>query len=159
MKRQGKTNELVFTQPRGIFSKTPCCLISIDSLIGLLLMRGLKWPQFLTMGVFSILDFLVQPSQIKFSSSASRIVYADFDTFEPRFSRSAFQPSYGLLSNETGFLHLSCSQIFSLEIDFTNTIGSFSQLSVVINVGAEDLTSDMFAPVMFMFSFAVRCTV
>ena len=66
-------------------------------------------------------------------------------------------PSYGLLPNETGFLHLSYSQIFSLEIGFTNTIASFSQLSVVINFGAEGLTSDTFAPVMF--PFAVRCTV
>ena len=51
------------------------------------------------------------------------------------------RPSYGLLPNETGFLHLSYSHIFSLEIDFTNTIVSFSQLSVVINFGAEGLTS------------------
>ena len=33
IKRQGKTNEVVFSQPRGIFSRTPCCLISINWLI------------------------------------------------------------------------------------------------------------------------------
>ena len=68
-----------------------------------------------------------------------------------------FRSSCGLLSNETGFLHLSCCQIFSLEIDFTNTIRSFSQLSVVISLGEEGLTSDTFAPVQLCFrlSFAV----
>ena len=69
---------------------------------------------------------------------------------------SFLRPSYGLLPNETGFLHLSCSQIFSLEIDFTNTIGSFSQLSMVINFGEEGLTSDgVRASLCFRLPFAV----
>ena len=33
--------------------------------------------------------------------------------------RVFLRPSYGLLPNKTGFLFLSCSQVFSLEIDFT----------------------------------------
>ena len=66
------------------------------------------------------------------------------------------RPSYGLLPNETGFLQLSCSQIFSLEIDFTNAIGSFSQLSMVINSGEEGLTSDgVRASLCFRLPFAV----
>ena len=56
------------------------------------------------------------------------------------------RPLYGLLPNKTGFL-LSCCQVFSLEIDFTNTIGSFSQLSVAINFSTEGLISETFAPV------------
>ena len=68
-----------------------------------------------------------------------------------------FRSSYGLLSNETGFLHLSSCQIFSLEIDFTNTIGSFSQLSVVISFGEEGLTSDTFAPVYVFVCRSLYC--
>ena len=105
-----------------------------------------------------LLDFLIQPSQIKFFFISQPSLFTPTLIPLNHDSREVLlRPSCGLLPNETGFLHLSCSQIFSLEIGFTNTIVSFSQLSVVINFGAEGLTSDTFAPVMF--SFAVRCTV
>ena len=47
----------------------------------------------------------------------------------------------------TGFLHLSCSQVFPLKVAFTNTTGSFSLLSVAISFGVKGLTSDAFASV------------
>ena len=51
---------------------------------------------------------------------------------------------------------LSDLLIFSLEIDFTNTIGSFSQLSMIINFGEEGLTSDgVRASLCFRLPFAV----
>ena len=58
------------------------------------------------------------------------------------------RPSYGLLPNKTGFLHLSCSQVFFLEIDFTEYNWVF--LTTVRGNQfrcTEGLTSDTFAPV------------
>ena len=66
------------------------------------------------------------------------------------------RPSCCLLSNKTGFLHLSCSQDFSLEVDFTNIIVPFSQLPVAINFDAEGLTSDTFAQVYVRFLLSYK---
>ena len=95
-------------------------------------------------------------SSSAFISQPSRLVTPTLISLKSDLPEVLLRSSHGLLPNEKGFLHLSCSQIFSLEIDFTNTIGSFSQLSVVIKFGEEGLTSDTsYASLCFRLPFAV----
>ena len=59
-------------------------------------------------------------SSSAFISQPSRLVTPTLIPLQSDLTEVLLRPSYGLLPNETGFLHLSCSQIFSLEIDFTH---------------------------------------